>query len=299
MIFPDFLKENDLIIIAPSARFVTEATMRPVKEFLESRNFRVMYADGLFARHHQFAGEDEFRASVLQQALDHKEAKAILIARGGYGTVRIIDKLNFTGFRKYPKWVCGFSDITVLHSRIQREGFCSLHAPLASTFLQDLESAEKTIQILKGECKEIYFACRILRNFESMQGILTGGNLSVLYSLTGSKDEPDYKKKILFIEDVDEYLYHIDRMLRALQRSGKFAHLSGILLGDFTDMKDHEIPFGETVEEMIVKITEEYSLPVLSGIPSGHGKKNIPIILGAETRIEIVNNSAYLKYLIN
>lgn len=273
--------------------------MRPVKEFLESRNFRVMYADGLFARHHQFAGEDEFRASVLQQALDHKEAKAILIARGGYGTVRIIDKLNFTGFRKYPKWVCGFSDITVLHSRIQREGFCSLHAPLASTFLQDLESAEKTIQILKGECKEICFDCRILRNSESMQGILTGGNLSVLYSLTGSKDEPDYKKKILFLEDVDEYLYHIDRMLRALQRSGKFAHLSGILLGDFTDMKDHEIPFGETVEEMIVKITEEYSLPVLSAIPSGHGKKNIPVILGAETRIEIVNNSAYLKYLIN
>lgn len=290
------LKKNDAIIIAPSARFVREEDMKPVREYLESNGFRVIYTPGLFSVFHQFAGKDEERAMDLQWALSHEKAKAIFMARGGYGTIRILDKINLDGFKKNPKLIIGFSDVTALHALVNNTGFCSLHAPLASTLLRDEDSAGQLIHSLKNLNYSIRFDSHPMNKPGKVKGRIVGGNLSVIYSLSGSREDLITKDKILFLEDVDEYLYHIDRMMQWLDRSGKLKHIRGLLVGGFSDMKDHEIPFGWNAYEIIHEIIKKYDFPVAFGVPSGHEKTNLPLFFERDCEIEINNSQTIIKF---
>jgi muramoyltetrapeptide carboxypeptidase len=290
------LNINDIIIIAPSARFVKEEDIEPVRKYLESSGFRVIYTPGLFSVFHQFAGKDQERARSLQWALDHEKAKAILMARGGYGTVRVLDKINLDEFKKNPKLIIGFSDVTALHAKLNNAGFCSLHAPLASTLLKDEESAGQLITSLLNQTYQIEFDGHPMNRPGYIKGKIVGGNLSVIYSLSGSKDDLVTKDKILFLEDVDEYLYHIDRMMQWLDRSGKLKDIGGLLVGGFSEMKDHEIPFGWNAMEIICEIIKKYDFPVAFGVPSGHEKTNLPLFFERYCEIEINKIQTLIKF---
>lgn len=270
--------------------------MNAVREFLESCGFRVIYAPGLFSVFHQFAGQDEERANNLLWALNHENAKAILMARGGYGTVRLLDKIDLNGFKKNPKLIIGFSDITALHALLNNAGFCSLHAPLASTLLKDEDSAAQFIRSLLNQTFEIQFDGHPMNRPGCIKGKIVGGNLSVIYSLSCSKEDLITKDKILFLEDVDEYLYHIDRMMQWLDRSGKLKNIRGLLVGGFSDMKDHEIPFGWNALEIIHEIIKKYDFPVAFGVPSGHEKTNLPLFFERDCEIDINVNQTIIKF---
>ncbi|MCX8081540.1 MAG: LD-carboxypeptidase [Bacteroidia bacterium] len=291
------LMKNDLILIAPSARFVLVEEMNEVKNFLINSGFRVEFSPGLFLRFHQFAGNDEERAKSMQWALDHPEAKAILMARGGYGSVRVIDKLLFNQFFLYPKLLMGFSDITVLHAALNNKGIVTLHSPLASTLLKDASSAEKLLNSLLCESYEMVVPAHPKNKVGKVNGKIVGGNLSVLFSLSGSVHDLNTEGKILFLEDVDEYLYHIDRMMQWLHRSGKLKKIKALLVGGFSSMKDHEIPFGWNAEEIISEIADYYDFPVAFGLPCGHDEQNYPLFFNRECDLEITKEKTIIKFL--
>lgn len=238
-----------------------------------------MYDDRLFAEYHQLAGDDDFRAKVMQDYLDRDDIDAIFCARGGYGTIRIVDKLDFSKFEKHPKWIVGYSDVTVLHAKMQQLGYQSIHATMPINFQNNTKEAlESLYDVLVNRRQKDgrFLAPEAFR----MTGQVVGGNLSVLYSMLGSDLFPETDGKILFIEDLDEYLYHIDRMMMALKRAGKLAHLKGLIVGAFSDMHDNAIHFGMTAKEIIYEKVKEYGYPVTWDYPAGHIDNNLAIVLG-------------------
>ncbi|MBM3919513.1 MAG: LD-carboxypeptidase [Sphingomonadales bacterium] len=295
LVRPPALKRGDCIALAAPARWMEQAAVQPFIRWLEEEGFKVRCSWGLDCRHHQFSGCDDERAEALQELLDDPEVRAVVCLRGGYGTVRIIDRLDWSTYIHRPKWVVGYSDITVLHTQLHQLGFRSLHAAMPVQFPEAAPVPAHWREWLglltapdRGEAYEwAHFPwsdrCSIARG-GSFDGILVGGNLSVLYSLLGSRSFPDLKGKILFLEDVDEYLYHIDRMMTALRRAGVLENLGGLLIGDFTAMKDHTIPFGSTWEEITLASVSSFDYPVLFGIPAGHGEENWPLEMGIRLR---------------
>lgn len=281
-ILPPFLQEGDCIALAASARKVSPEEMAPAIQFLRNEGFNVIESEHLYSERHQFSGTDEMRAHDFQTLLDQPDVKAILCARGGYGTVRIIDKLDFTRFCQQPKWICGFSDVTVFHSHIhQNYHIATLHSTLAFNIAKNESIANETlINALRG--KENRYTCpsHPLNRGGSATGEIVGGNLSMLYSLLGSASDIDTEGKILFIEDLDEYLYHIDRMMMNLKRNGKLAKLAGLLVGALSDMHDNTIPFGKSAEEIVAEHCAEYDYPVCFGFPAGHISNNHTLTLG-------------------
>jgi muramoyltetrapeptide carboxypeptidase len=223
--------------------------------------------------------------------LDDDSIRAVICARGGYGTVRIIDQIDFTAFRKNPKWIVGYSDVTVLHSHIHRHlGIETIHAIMPINITSD-EAPNDTQETLKnalfGKIRSYsYPATPLARNGEA-EGLLTGGNLSVLYSLMGSVSEIDTTDKILFLEDVDEYLYHIDRMLMNLKRAGKLSKLKGLIIGGMDRMNDNIIPYGKTANEIITDAVAEFDYPVCCDFPSGHGEINLALIFGRRVKMKV------------
>lgn len=252
--------------------------------FLESQGFRVKCSANLFGAFHQFSGTDNERAADVMQLLNDPAVDAILAARGGYGCVRLVDRIDFSSLRSRPKLFIGYSDLTVFHQHLYRHyQLPTLHAQMVFGMNEARSTPEALLQlakVLKGALPEYHVRAHPLNRPGEAVGVLTGGNLSVLYALAGSNSEVDMKGKILFLEDLDEYLYHIDRMLMQLKRAGKLAGLQGLVVGGMSDMKDNAVPFGKNAEEIIREAVEDYDYPVLFGFPAGHIRDNQPLCMG-------------------
>jgi muramoyltetrapeptide carboxypeptidase len=290
------LKQGDRVALAATARFVTPAEMAPAVAVLESWGLRVEQPEGLYAADGQLAGSDDHRAALMQRLLDDPDVKAIFCVRGGYGTVRIIDRLDFTAFARQPKWIVGYSDVTVLHSHIHSQlGLPTLHGTMPINFPPPAEAAVPSLESLKewlfeGRCRMEFGAGELSREGEA-EGVAVGGNLSILYSLCGSVSQVDTRGKILIIEDLDEYLYHIDRMMQNLKRCGMLEGLAGLMVGGLTEMHDNTVPFGRTAEEIVAEAVADYGYPVAFGAPVGHlGNLNHAIPLGVKMRMKVSNS---------
>jgi muramoyltetrapeptide carboxypeptidase len=295
MIKPSYLNKGDTIAIVSTARKISKEEIVPAIKLLKSWGLKVVTGKTIALEDHQFAGTDAQRTADFQLMLDSKNIKAIWCARGGYGTVRIIDKLDFSSFLKNPTWIIGYSDITVLHSHIHNLGVQSLHATMPINVLKNTENSLislKNVLFGEKETKNIDFSKH--NWLGKSEGILVGGNLSILYSLLGSKSNINIDGKILFIEDLDEYLYHIDRMMLALKRNGCFENLKGLIVGGMTQMHDNTIPFGKTAEDIILDNIREYDFPVCFNFPAGHLDDNTALILGSKVKLEVNENGTVL-----
>lgn len=297
MIAPSSLRKGSKVAIVAPARFISENEIEKSVRWLSEHGFEAVYDERLFRRHNQFAGTDEERVSLLQEYLDSHDIDAILCARGGYGTIRIIDRLNFDAFHEHPKWVIGYSDVTILHSKMQSLGYESLHATMPINFAENSEqSLESLYKAMKGEDIIYDIDSHELNVCGAVEAELVGGNISVLYSILGSDIFPDTEGKILFIEDLDEYLYHIDRMLIALERAGKIGALKGLVVGGLTRMHDNTIKFGQSAEEIIAERAAAYGLVVCFGFPAGHIDDNRALIMGRKVRLEVGKDKVRLEF---
>jgi muramoyltetrapeptide carboxypeptidase len=294
MLKPPCLTKGDKIGIVAPARRINFDEVQPGIQLFQKWGLEPVLGTHLFGTENQFAGSDSQRQADLQQMLDDPSIHAIICARGGYGTVRIIDKLDFTGFCKNPKWIVGYSDITVLHSHIHKHfAIETLHSIMPVNIKEPdftNDSIESLRKALFGE--KLFYSKPITFHFKTglSEGILTGGNLSILYSLMGTASEVDTSGKILLLEDVDEYLYHIDRMMMTLKRAGKLSNLNGLIVGGMDRMNDNVIPFGKTANEIIAETVAEYNYPVCYDFPSGHGDDNLALILGRRIRFNVDKN---------
>ena len=287
-IIPPYLQKGDTVAIVASARKISLEELQPAIDIINSWGLKVVLPKNVFCIDNQFAGTDDERTADMQWALDEENVKAVICARGGYGTVRIIDKLDFTNFIKHPKWIVGYSDITALHQHInQNFSIASLHATMPINFPKNEESTESLRKALFGETLTYTVPSHVLNRTGEASGELIGGNLSLIYALCGSKSDIDTKGKILFIEDLDEYLYHIDRMMMNLKRSGKLQYLTGLIVGGMSDMKDNTVPFGKTAEEIILDAVKEYNFPVCFDFPAGHIDRNLAIYFNKNTTLSI------------
>ncbi len=287
MITPPYLKKGDTIAIVATARKNVEDNLKPAIEWLHNWGLEVVLGETIGLDHHQLAGTDEERAADFQKVLDNPNIKAIWCVRGGYGTVRMIDLLDFTKFKQSPKWIIGFSDVTVLHSHLNNLGFASIHGIMPVSAKATEEAKESLRKALFGEHLEYTVPCEPLNRYGKAKGELVGGNLSILYSLLGSASAIDCTDKILFIEDLDEYLYHIDRMMMNLKRNGCLESLKGIIVGGMTKMHDNEIPWGKDALEIIDDVTKKYNIPIIYNFPAGHSADNHALILGRQVSIEV------------
>ncbi|MBM3404889.1 MAG: LD-carboxypeptidase [Bacteroidetes bacterium] len=301
MITPPYLKKGDRIGVVSPARKVTFPEIHHAIKTFQGWGLEPVLAMNVLAGENQFAGSDQQRIRDLQQMMDDDTIRAVICTRGGYGTVRVIDHLDFTRFRKNPKWIIGFSDITVLHARInQRLHTETIHGIMPFNFSEEApvkESIELLRSALFGEPVSYHFKPHPFSRPGNAKGKLAGGNLSILYSLMGSEDEIETEGKILFLEDLDEYLYHVDRMMMNLLRAGKLNHLNGLLVGGMNDMKDNAVPFGKSAYEIIAGITERFDYPVGFGFPAGHEPLNKALILGREITLQIEQEEGVTLFL--
>ncbi|MEQ8520788.1 MAG: LD-carboxypeptidase [Vicingaceae bacterium] len=297
MIRPPNLKKGDRVALLSTARKIDAAILNDATEVFGKWGLEIVPAPKLFAAQDQFAGSDDERIENLQWALDDPSVKAILCARGGYGTARIIDHLNWKVFLDLPKWIIGYSDVCVLHGHLQNMGVESLHASMPVNFDNNSPESLQGIQdALFGSTIGYQFAPDSFNTPGSASGPVVGGNLSIMYSLVGSSSMPPLKGSILFLEDLDEYLYHIDRMIVALKRAGVFETISALVVGGMTDMNDNEIPFGKNPVEIIADQLEEYSFPISFGMPAGHLSDNLPLIFGRPAHLEVNEQGSSLKF---
>lgn len=313
---PNFLRPNDKIALCSSARKISREELNCAVELLKSKGLEVVLGDTIGLESNQFAGSDKERAKDIQQMLDKEDIKAIIFARGGYGTVRILDLLDFTEFGKHPKWLVGYSDVTAMLSHIYfKHGIGSMHASMPIDLKDGKDSGgcfEMMIDFLLGKAEMNLCFGKTDSSFSEMnsrfgktdsrvgniefEGEIIGGNLSVLYSLLGSDSFGKTDGKILFIEDLDEYLYHIDRMMQALKRADKLANLSGLVVGSFSQMHDNSIPFGQSAYEIIASAVEEYDYPKIFGVNIGHESgKNAPIVIGSNAIVSVKDGMIYIK----
>lgn len=297
MNIPSYLKKGDTVAIVCTARKFFPEDAIPAKELLESWGLKVKLGTTIGLDSCQLGGTDLERASDFQNMMDDENIKALWCARGGYGTVRMVDLLDFTKFNKNPKWIMGFSDVTVLHSQANVEGVASLHCIMPFTVPKASDEVKETLRkALFGEKLEYTIPSKPYDILGKASGELVGGNLSILYSLLGSKSSLDTNNKILFIEDLDEYLYHIDRMMYNLKRNGYFENLKGLIVGGMTDMHDNEIPFGQNAVQIISAIAKEYNIPVCFDFPAGHVKDNRTLQLGKQVDFEVNEKEIKLKF---
>ena len=292
MIFPSYLqKGNRIRIVAPAGK-VSKEKVLPGIELLQEIGYEVLIGHHVFARHFQYAGTDRQRAADLQEALNDPLTRAIICARGGYGSVRIIDKVDYSLFLRNPKWLVGFSDVTILHSVMNSLHVASVHGAMPSSFIENkkpLKSFYSLMEALTYGNSQVKMEAHLLNRTGKCTGELVGGNLSLLYNLSGTPWQLDTRGKILFLEDVGEYLYHLDRMMQNLRLSGQLKGLAGLVVGSFTEMKDNESPFGKSACEIIREAVQDYNFPVCFDFPAGHIPKNISLILGAHYYLEVEN----------
>lgn len=299
-IIPPYLKKGDTIGITCPAGYMPIEKAQACINTLQQWGYKVKTGKTLGGESpNYFSGTDDERLNDLQEMLDDKNIQAVLCGRGGYGVSRIIDDIDFSSFKKKPKWLIGFSDITVLHAHIHnRYKIATLHAPMAGAF-NDGGAESIYIQSLKNALQGKKANYTVVANAPNRkgaaEGILIGGNLALLAHITGSSSEPDTKNKLLFIEDVGEYTYNVDRMLLQLKRAGKLKSLAGLIVGGFTNMKDTERPFGKPVYEAIFDCVREYDYPVCMGFPVSHGKENYALKCGVAHRLAVNEKKVTLK----
>ena len=282
---PPYLEKGDVIgIVCPSGYMPVEKASECVRVLNEEWGFQTKIGKTLGSQFNYFSGTDQERLDDFQQMIDDTQVKAVLCARGGYGLTRIIDKINFKNFKKQPKWIIGYSDVTVVHSHLYSNYYiASLHSPMAAAF-NDAGYINRFVQSLKHalEGKKLKYSCDAHECNQKGEAIgeLVGGNLTLLAHLIGTGSDIKTRGRILFLEDTGEYLYNIDRMMYQLKRSGKLSKLAGLLIGGFTDNKDTERPFGQTAYEIIYDVVKEYDYPVCFGFPVSHGKENYALKIG-------------------
>ncbi len=293
------LHHGDKVQIVAPARKISMEELAPSIQYFQSQGLEVVCGDLLLGQCHQFSGTDMERAADMQQAIDNEDIKAVICARGGYGGMRIVDMLDFTAFKAHPKWLCGYSDTTVFHAHIHTNTqvptlHCTMpvnihshtdHSTALNTMMQAMFTGKLVYDIPSVEGNRPGETC----------GPVVGGNLSILYAINGSASDIDTKDKILFIEDLDEYLYHIDRMMLCLKRSGKLSHLKGLIVGGMSDMHDNTIPFGYTAKQIILHHVQEYNYPVCFDFPAGHIEDNRAIIMGATSILNVTESKVTLQ----
>lgn len=296
MIFPEKLKIGDKIGVISTARKITLDELAPAIKTIESWELKVELGSNLFEADNQFSGTIEQRSTDLQTMIDDDSIKAILCARGGYGTVQIIDNIDFSKLKNKPKWIVGYSDVTVLHSHLNKLGIASLHATMPINFKTNAKESLASLKNgLFGNENNILCGPHPFNKFGKVEAEVVGGNLSILYSLLGSNSDVDTDGKILFIEDLDEYMYHVDRMMMNLKRNGKLKNLKALIIGVMSDINDNTIPFGKTAEEIILEYIKEFDFPVCFNFPAGHLDDNRTLVFGKECTLEINENGVILK----
>ncbi|MCF6278874.1 MAG: LD-carboxypeptidase [Flavobacteriaceae bacterium] len=298
---PDFLKKGDtIIILAPAGRIKSRESIEGGIILAKKWGLVVTFGKHLYTINSTFAGTDEQRLKDLQNALDSPNIKAIWSARGGYGLVRIIDDLDFTEFKKHPKWIIGYSDVTVLHNKLHNLGYQSIHGQMPLTLNLKDSIQEKSIITLKkalfGEKLKYKLPASEKNRKGKSEGELVGGNLSILYSMLGSNTSLDINGKILFIEDVGEALYHIDRMMISLKRAGYFKNCKGLIVGDFRLKKNEGNKFGKTLKDIVLEAVEGTDFPVVFGFPSGHVDDNRALILGDKIQLKVNKNKTKISF---
>jgi muramoyltetrapeptide carboxypeptidase len=297
MITPPYLQKGDTVAILATARKHIVKSMQPTIDLLESWGLHVVIGKSIGLEENQLAGKDEDRAADLQEQLDNPNIKAIWCARGGYGTVRVVDLIDFTQFKKHPKWLVGFSDVTVLHNHLNTMGYKSIHGIMPISLAKASPEAIESLRLsLFGQPLKYSIDPHPMNRFGKASGELVGGNLSILYSLLGSPSAIDCKDKILYIEDLDEYLYHIDRMMMNLKRNGCLESLKGIIVGSMTEMKDNDIPWGKNALEIVQDVTKKYTIPIIFNFPAGHIHDNRALILGNNVTIEVTENCSTVTF---
>lgn len=297
MKIPTSLKKGDTIAIIATARKNIDNNLKPTIDLLHSWGLEVIIGKSIGLDNNQLAGTDEQRAEDFQEQLDNPKIKAIWCVRGGYGTVRIIDLIDFTKFKKKPKWIVGFSDVTVIHSYVNKLNIASIHGFMPVTLEKATpESIESLRKALFGEILNYKMSFDKTNRLGNAKGQIVGGNLSILYSLMGSNAQIDCNGKILFLEDLDEYLYHIDRMMMGLKRCGFFENLNGLIIGSMTKMKDNDIPWGKNANEIIEDITKEFHFPILYNFHAGHIHDNNALIFGKQVSLELNETTSKVTF---
>lgn len=297
MITPPYLQKRDTVALLATARKNIDDNLKPTIDLLKNWGLEVVIGSTIGLDYHQLAGTDEQRAADFQKQLDNPNIKAIWCVKGGYGTVRMLDLLDFTKFKQHPKWVIGFSDVTVLHNHLNTMGYKSIHGIMPITIARATPEAVSSLKAsLFGESLSYSIPANAMNRFGKATGELVGGNLSILYSLLGSPSAIDCKDKILFIEDLDEYLYHIDRMMMNLRRNGCIENLKGIVIGGMSKMKDNEVPWGKNALEIIDDVTKKYNIPVIFNFPAGHIRDNRALIMGNTVTIDVNASGSTLSF---
>lgn len=281
------------VALAAPARKVFPQEVEYAVNWLQSNGMEPVYDERLFASDHIFAGTDPFRAEVIQEYLDRPDIDAIWMTRGGYGSIRIIDAIDFSKMAVHPKLLIGFSDVTVFHGTMQRMGLTSLHASMPY-FLENKtpESLQSLLDALEGKELRHTWPSHPLNRPGTAEGILVGGNLSVLYGMIGSRSFPKMEGNILFVEEVDEYIYHVERMMTGLKRAGCLENLKALVVGGLTEIHDNPEPFGKTVEQAIFDVVGEYGYPVCFGLPAGHQPDNRALRLGAPAALTVSSSAS-------
>ena len=295
---PSSLKKGDKIAIISTARKISKTELEPAVAIIKSWGLEPFFGKNLFNENHQFSGTTEERVADLQQVLDNPAIKAIICARGGYGTVQVIDQIDFSNFKKNSKWIVGYSDVTVLHNHINTNfNIQTLHASMPINFATNTKEALESLKETLFGALPIY-TCDVdeLNRFGEATGELVGGNLSIIYSLTGTRSQINTKGKILFLEDLDEYLYHIDRMMMNLKRAGLLTELKGLIVGGMSDMNDNTVPYGKSAKQIIFDAVKEYNYPVCFEFPAGHIKDNRVLMMGAEVDLKVSKNEVELSF---
>ncbi|WP_296342619.1 LD-carboxypeptidase [Winogradskyella sp.] len=300
MIQPKFLKAGDTVaIVAPSGILKNrEGEVNQAVALLKSWGLNAIVGKHVFSKDDHFAGTDEQRCEDFQNALDDPKISAIWCARGGYGTVRILDKLDYTKFKKNPKWLIGYSDITALHNQFHNQGFQSLHALMCVSLTKDLSEIQETVSTFKsalfGNPQSYTLDGSKYNRIGETKGELVGGNLTILHTMLGSKTSIDTSGKILFIEEIGEYKYHIDRMLQSLKRAGYFENLKGLVVGDMSKMRKNTTLWGTSIEQLVLDAFSEYDFPIAFNMPAGHEKDNRTLILGSEIKLKVTKERSYV-----
>ena len=296
---PPYLKKGDTIGIVCPAGFMTVEKAATCIQTMEKWGYHVKLGKTLGSQYHYFSGTDEERAADLQSILDDRSVNAILCGRGGYGVSRIIDRIDFKGFKKNPKWLIGFSDITVLHAALyQQVKFASIHASMAGAFNDggaENEFIQSLRKAIKGQLANYSCAPHAFNRLGKASGELIGGNLSLIVHMIGTKTAYQTKNKILFIEDVGEYIYHIDRMFLHLKRAGLLEGLAGLVIGGFTDMKDTTVEFGMTVYETLQEHLKNYHYPICYDFPVSHETPNYALKVGVKHELSVTKTKTVLK----
>ncbi|WP_299095969.1 S66 peptidase family protein [Winogradskyella sp.] len=302
LIRPPYLKEGDTVaIVAPSGILKNrEREVQQAVDLLKSWGLHATVGKHVFSKANHFAGTDEERCEDLQKAMDDPTISAIWCARGGYGTVRILDKLDYTKLKENPKWIIGYSDITALHNQLHNQGFESLHALMCVSLTKDISEVQESVDTFKAALfgkPENYDLEGSKYNREGeAKGQLIGGNLTMLHTMLGSDTSLDTSGKILFIEEIGEYKYHIDRMLQSMKRAGYFENLNGLVVGDMSKLRKNTTLWGTSVEQLILDALEEYDFPIAFNMPAGHEKDNRALVLGREVELKVGKEKSSLLY---